>query len=242
MPLISRRVPISFATDIDDAHKDILTSTTMTADSPPRLIPAGPARVELRVVNSRFIGSAAPAATVEDAKAFIAAVRAEMPDATHHVYAYIIGHGSTTIEGMSDDGEPAGTAGRPVLSVVRGSGLGDVVVVVTRYFGGTLLGTGGLVRAYGDTAKAVLAALPRTEKIARRRLLITVPYSAYEQTQRLIAAHRGTVEREEFATEVTLEISVPEARVAALTGALRELTAGRAILSDQPNTEQSRPR
>lgn len=229
MPPIRRRGPIFFVTDIDNAHKDILTST-MTADSPPRLIPAGPARVELRVVNSRFIGSAAPAATVEDAKAFIAAVRAEMPDATHHVYAYVIGHGSTTIEGMSDDGEPSGTAGRPVLSVVRGSGLGDIVVVVTRYFGGTLLGTGGLVRAYGDAAKAVLAALPRTEKIARRRFLVTIPYSAYEQTRRLIAAHHGTVEHEAFAADVTLEIILPEAHIAALSEALRQLTAGRASL------------
>jgi uncharacterized YigZ family protein len=203
----------------------------MTDRSAPHLIPAGTARVELRVVNSRFIGSAGPAATVEEAKAFIAAVRAEMPDATHHVYAYVIGHGSSTIEGMSDDGEPSGTAGRPVLAVVRGSGLGDVVVVVTRYFGGTLLGTGGLVRAYSDTAKAVLAELPRTEKIARRRLRITIPYSAYEPIQRLIATHHGTIEREEFAATVTLEIVVPDANVAALTGALRTMTAGQAQIA-----------
>lgn len=202
----------------------------MTTDPSSRPIPAGPTRIELHVVNSRFIGSAAPAATVEAAKAFIVATRTEMPDATHHVYAYVIGHGSTTIEGMSDDGEPAGTAGRPVLSVVRGSGLGDVVVVVTRYFGRTLLGTGGLVRAYSDAAKAVLAALPRTQKIARRRLLITIPYAAYEQTRRFIAAHQGTVEHEEFAADVLLEVSLPEAHVAALTGVLREMTAGQAIL------------
>ncbi len=200
----------------------------MTADNLRRLIPANTARVELRVVNSRFIGSAGPAATVEQAKAFIAAVRAEMPDATHHVYAYIIGHGARTIEGMSDDGEPAGAAGRPVLSVVRGSGLGDVVVVVTRYFGGTLLGTGGLVRAYSDTAKAVLADVPRIEKIVRRTLLVTIPYAAYESVRRLIAAHDGGIEGEAFAADVTLEVSAPEAHVAALIEALRGVTAGRA--------------
>src|ERR671921_1142335 len=94
-------------------------------------------------------------------------IRAEMPDAAHHVYAYIVGHGATTTLGMSDDGEPSGTAGRPVMAVLKGSGLGDVALVITRYFGGTLLGTGGLVRAYGDAAKAVLAILPRTEKIER---------------------------------------------------------------------------
>ncbi|MGB9750941.1 MAG: YigZ family protein [Roseiflexus castenholzii] len=199
----------------------------MTADSSVCLIPAGSARVELRVVNSRFIGSAAPAATVENAKAFIAAVRAEMPDATHHVYAYVIGHGSSTIKGMSDDGEPAGTAGRPVLSVVQGSGLGDVVVVVTRYFGGTRLGIGGLVHAYGDAAKATLAALPRTEKIARRSLRVTIPYAAYEPVQRLVVVHRGTITHTEFAADVALDLSVPEAHVTALIDALRDVTKGR---------------
>ncbi|MGQ9549929.1 MAG: YigZ family protein [Roseiflexus sp.] len=205
----------------------------MLASSSPLLIPAGTARVELRVVNSRFIGSAGPAATVEEAKSFIAAVRAEMPDATHHAYAYLIGHGSSIIEGMSDDGEPSGTAGRPMLAVVRGSGLGDVVVVVTRYFGGTLLGTGGLVRAYGDTAKAALTELPRTEKIARRRLQVTVPYAAYELTQRLIAVHHGTIEHAAFAAVVTLEVAVPEAHIAVLSETLRALTAGKAQIATE---------
>ncbi|MCX7792579.1 MAG: YigZ family protein, partial [Chloroflexaceae bacterium] len=113
-------------------------------------IPAGRARAELLVLNSRFVATAGPAPDVEAAKAFIAAIRQELPGASHHCYAFLAGHGASVIAGMSDDGEPAGTAGRPMLAVLRGSGLGDVVVVVTRYFGGALLGTGGLVRAYGD--------------------------------------------------------------------------------------------
>src|SRR5918912_1103095 len=117
----------------------------MTESAAPNLVPAERARAEIRV---------------------------EMPDAAHHVYAYIVGHGATTNLGMSDDGEPSGTAGRPVMAVLRGSGLGDVALVVTRYFGGTLLGTGGLVHAYGDAARAVLAALPREEKVARRQLVL----------------------------------------------------------------------
>ena len=96
----------------------------------------------------------AASTTVKEAKAFLAAVRAEMPDANHHVYAYRVGFGNSVIEGMSDDGEPSGTSGPPVLAVLRGSGIGDVIVVVTRYFGGTKLGTGGLVRAYSDAARA----------------------------------------------------------------------------------------
>src|SRR5262245_55787241 len=114
------------------------------AESPEaKFVPAARARAEIRAANSRFIATAGPAESVDAARAFVAAVRAERPDATHHVYAYVIGHGATTTLGMSDDGEPSGTAGRPALAVLRGSGLGDAVLVITRYFGGTLLGTGG---------------------------------------------------------------------------------------------------
>jgi uncharacterized YigZ family protein len=196
--------------------------------SAPRLIPAGPARAEIRASNSRFIASAAPAATVDAARAFIADVRAEMPDASHHVYAYIIGHGSTTTLSMTDDGEPPGTAGRPAMAVLQGSGLGDVALVITRYFGGTLLGTGGLVRAYGDAAKSVLAILPRAEKIERRELSLALPYAAYEPARRLLAAHAGSMVEETFAADVSLRVSLPLVEVAAFIAELGELTAGQA--------------
>jgi uncharacterized YigZ family protein len=208
----------------------VYTAVPMTSDTEQRFIPSGRARVELRFVNSRFFGTAGPAASVEEAKGFIAAVRAEMPDASHHVFAYVIGHGASKTEGMSDDGEPSGTAGRPALAVVRGSGLGDVVVVVTRYFGGTLLGTGGLVRAYGDTAKEVLAALPREAKIARSTLAVTLPYAAYEPARRLVAAHDGAIVDEEFAASVTMLVTLPLAQAEALGAALREATAGQALV------------
>jgi uncharacterized YigZ family protein len=197
----------------------------------PKLIPAGPARTEIRASNSRFIASAGPAATVALARAFIASVRAEMPDASHHVYAYIVGHGATTTLSMTDDGEPPGTAGRPVLAVLRGSGLGDLALVITRYFGGTLLGTGGLVRAYGDAAKAVLAILPRAEKIDRRELSVTLPYAAYEPVRRLVAAHAGSILEDTFAIDVSLRVSLPLAEVAAFEQAIAEATAGQARIS-----------
>ena len=204
----------------------------------PKLIPAGPARTEIRASNSRFIASAAPAATVEAARAFIVGVRAEMPDASHHVYAYIVGHGATTTLSMSDDGEPPGTAGRPVMAVLKGSGLGDVALVITRYFGGTLLGTGGLVRAYGDAAKAVLAILPRAEKIDRRELSITLPYAAYESARRLIAAHAGSILGETFAADVSLHVSLPLVEVAAFTAEIAETTAGQARIEDKETRRQ----
>ena len=196
------------------------------------LAPAARARAEIRASNSRFIATAGPAASVEAARALIAEIRAEMPDATHHVYAYVIGHGATTTLGMSDDGEPSGTAGRPVLAVLRGSGLGDVALVVTRYFGGTLLGTGGLVHAYGDAAKAVLALLPREQKVERRALAATLPYAAYDVARRLVAAHAGSIVDEAFAADVTLRVLLPAAQVAAFTQALGEATAGQAQIEE----------
>src|SRR5215216_5950308 len=126
----------------------------------PYSVPLDEIRRELVVVNSRFIATLAPVSTIDAARAFLSRIRKEFGDASHNVPAYIIGGGNTVTEYFSDDGEPSGTAGRPALAVLRGSGLGDVVVVVTRYFGGTLLGTGGLVRAYGAAVKAVLALLP----------------------------------------------------------------------------------
>jgi uncharacterized YigZ family protein len=200
------------------------------------MIPAGRARAEMRVSNSRFIATAAPAASVEAARALIAEVRAAMPDASHHVYAYVIGHGATTTLGMSDDGEPSGTAGRPVLAIVRGSGLGDVVVVVTRYFGGTLLGTGGLVRAYGDAARAVLELVAREEKIERQAVQVRVSYAAFEATRRTAEAHGGVVDDEQFAADVTLAITLPAARLDAFVAALREVTAGAAQVAPAPGT------
>jgi uncharacterized YigZ family protein len=140
-------------------------------------VPAGRARVEEVISRSRFITTAGPAASVDEAKAFIAAVRAEFPDATHNCYAFAAGPpGSTAMAGMSDDGEPSGTAGRPMLAVVLGSGVGDLAVVVTRYFGGTKLGTGGLVRAYSGGVKAVLAELPLREKVTLATALLSAAY------------------------------------------------------------------
>lgn len=167
-------------------------------------IPAGEARVEIQVKNSRFIASAAPVFSVEEAKAFITRMKEEFADATHNVPAFVVGYGSAVTAHCNDDGEPAGTAGRPALAVLQGSGLGDVAVVVTRYFGGTKLGTGGLVRAYGEAVKAVLAILPRAEKVPTHTIMVAVPYSFFERLRLLIEAHGGEILEEDFAVEVTV--------------------------------------
>lgn len=191
-------------------------------------IPAQPAVIELRVVNSDFIAAAARADTVAEAKAFIQSIRELHPKANHHVYAFAVGHGASVTEGSSDDGEPSGTAGRPVLAVLRGSGLGDTVVVVTRYFGGTKLGTGGLVRAYSDAARQVLEAVPRVLKIERRPVTIVVPYHLYEPVKRLIAAHAGETLSENFGADVTLRLQLAVDSIEPFVTALTDSTAGRA--------------
>ncbi len=191
-----------------------------------RLIPAAETRVELVVVNSRFIATAAPAFSVEAARAIIGRVRAEFADASHNVPAYLIGHGASTIAHCHDDGEPSGTAGRPALAVLQGSGLGDIAVVITRYFGGTKLGTGGLVRAYGDAARAVMAALPRAEKAVTVTALVEVPYPLLERLRLLVEAHGGLMLAETFAADITLTVRFRAERFEAFAEALRELSRG----------------
>ncbi len=189
-------------------------------------IPVATIRIENRVVNSRFIATIGPAQTVEEAKAFIAAVRAEMPDASHHVYAFKVGYGSSVTEGRTDDGEPSGTAGPPVLAVVRGADLGDVVIVVTRYFGGTKLGTGGLVRAYGDAARTALQHLPVTHRVQKTTIGLEIGYSLYEPVKRLLAQHQAAIDDEDFAIDVTIYATIPTDNLEALAADVQELTAG----------------
>lgn len=201
-------------------------------------VPARTVRVENVVVNSRFVATVSRADSVEEAKAFIQTIRAEMPDATHHVYAFKVGYGGSVIEGMSDDGEPSGTSGPPVLAVLRAADLGNVVIVVTRYFGGTKLGTGGLVRAYSGAARDALAALPVDLLIERWYIGVSIPYSLYERLKLLLAAHRAEIDGEEFDTEVTVYAYLPADQLDALTGALQELTSGQVapvLLDATPN-------
>lgn len=190
------------------------------------LIPAEEARVEFKVSNSRFIATAVPAFSVEEARVFIDRMRAEFSDATHNVPAFIIGHGPSVTAHCSDDGEPSGTAGRPMLAVLQGSGLGDIAVVVTRYFGGTKLGTGGLVRAYGDAVKAVLEVLPRAEKVPTHTVMLAVPYNLFEQVKLLVGEWNGRVLDEEFAADVTITTQFTVARFPGFQDALRELSHG----------------
>jgi uncharacterized YigZ family protein len=189
-------------------------------------IPARETRTEILVLNSRFIATAAPVFSVDEAKDFVAHIRAEFSDASHNVPAYLVGHGASVTAHCHDDGEPSGTAGRPALAVLQGSGLGDVAVVVTRYFGGTKLGTGGLVRAYSDAVRAVLEKLPRAEKVPTHTVLVVSPYPFFERVRLAVEAHHGEVLDEEFTADVTVTARFPVEQVDTFQAALQEMSNG----------------
>ena len=174
---------------------------------------------------------------MDQAREFIKEIRDEFDDASHNVPAFIIGHGASIIEHCTDDGEPSGTAGRPMLHVLKGSGLGDVVVVVTRYFGGTKLGKGGLVRAYGDSVKAVLEITPLAHKVPTSTALITVPYHLFERVQLLIPNHNGNILEKTFEVDVTLTVQFPTVNVEDFQKELTSLSHGQveAIIIESNN-------
>jgi len=192
------------------------------------LVPAGFHRVEDTVQRSRFVTTVARAGDAEAAHAFIAQIREEMPDATHHCWAFVAGPpGSTAQIGMSDDGEPHGTAGRPMLTTLLHGGVGEVVAVCTRWFGGVKLGTGGLSRAYSGGVKHALEALPTVEKVDRVRLRVTLSYADVDGFRRLAEASDAAVEGETFAADVTFVVGVPVPGRSAFEAAVSELTQGR---------------
>lgn len=181
-----------------------------------------PVQAELIEKKSRFIGYAAPAESEEAAQAFLQEIRTRHRDATHNCYAYQVGE-HNQYQRSSDDGEPSGTAGRPILEVIKGSGLSNVIVVVTRYFGGTLLGTGGLVRAYSAAAQAALAAGERVRLVAAAEFLLTVEYTQWQRLEGWLAAEAYPVQDVRFTDKVDVRFLLPIDRVDGLEERLSEL-------------------
>jgi uncharacterized YigZ family protein len=193
-------------------------------------IPAGLHRVEEEILRSRFITTIAYTPTVEAARAFIGRVRAEFGDATHNCWAHLVGPpGSTGQLGYSDDGEPHGTAGKPMATVLEHSEIGDITAVVTRYFGGTLLGKGGLVRAYGGGVKLALESLPLAQHVPRADVGVVIDYASVTAVQRLLPAFEAEVVGEEYAVDVTYRLHLPEDKAELLRQALVELTHGQVL-------------
>lgn len=188
-----------------------------------RTVAAG-ASDEFTEKRSRFIGHILPVSTEEEAQAFIAARKKEYWDARHNVWAYVLRKGD--LHRFSDDGEPQGTAGMPVLDVLQKEGLTDCVVVVTRYFGGILLGGGGLVRAYSHAARLAVDAAGRCEMRACAQMHITCDYAQYGWVGPLVAAFGGAVDDTAFTESVCLRFHMPFADIPALQKQLAEQSAG----------------
>jgi uncharacterized YigZ family protein len=190
-------------------------------------IPLKEIRREHMALHSRFIATLAPVFSIDAARAFITRIKTEFADASHNVPAYIIGGGNTLIEYFSDDGEPSGTAGKPALAVLRGSGLGDVAVVITRYFGGTLLGTGGLVKAYTEATQMVVRAVRRGRRVPVYVALLAIPYPLLERLRLMVTRHGGEILDEDFAADITLTLQFPVETFTAFQTQLREISAGK---------------
>ena len=204
----------------------------------PRWIPAREAQAEIKVSNSTFIATAVSAFSVEEAKQAVNQIKLRYQDASHNVPVYIVGHPPSVIEHCNDDGEPSGTAGRPALSVLRGSGLGDIAVVITRYFGGTKLGTGGLVRAYSNAMREVISILPLAQKAATVSTEISLPYSVFDQVKRLVSTHNGTIQHPVYGADIRLLIKFLEEDFPPFQTAMTQMTNGRItpqITSTNPN-------
>ena len=186
------------------------------------LVPTAFGEDEFIEKKSRFIGRAWPVETEEEALEKIQAMKKQHYDATHNCWAYIIKDGAVR---FSDDGEPGGTAGMPMLQVLQREGLYNIVCVVTRYFGGILLGAGGLVRAYTKGAKIAVDAAGKSMKRVWTVLYVPCPYNFYERVKLEIAAFEGIIRDTQFGAEVELEVLLAEGQVAAFLERLTDMTA-----------------
>ena len=187
------------------------------------LVPTQFGEDEFYEKKSRFIGRVWPVETEEEALARIQEMKKQHYDATHNCWAYIIRDGAVR---FSDDGEPGGTAGMPMLQVLQREGLYNIVCVVTRYFGGILLGAGGLVRAYTKGAKIAVDAAGKSMKRVWTALYIPIPYSYYERVKLEVEAYGGILRDTQFGADIELEVLMPEAQAQPFLDRLTDLSSG----------------
>ena len=192
-----------------------------------RTIEAGLEHEPAKTKGSRHIANAFPVRDSDDVDAALQSVRARMPDANHHAFAWRLGRGDHDFR-YSDDGEPSGSAGRPILQQIDGRELTDVLVVVTRYFGGTKLGTGGLVRAYGGAAAELLDRAAIVEVVPHAKVRVQHGYDDSGAIASVLHAFELQPSGSEYGARVAIEVSVPQVRAAELVAALRDATGGRA--------------
>lgn len=187
------------------------------------------ASAELEIKKSRFLAEVFPVVSQVEARTLLKQQKEKYEDATHVVHGFVLGPAAEVL-GMSDDGEPAGTAGRPVLDVLKGRNCTNILLTVTRWFGGTLLGTGGLVKAYGDSAKAVLEVASFHELVVRRPFFFTVDYDQYQLVKRYVQAPEFTGLTEDFGAQVSLQGFVESAAASGLALFVKDLTKGAVVV------------
>ncbi len=187
------------------------------------------ATVEIEVRKSRFIAHAIPITSLDQIKGLVQKAREEHPQAVHVVHAAVVGP-KGDLYSFSDDKEPRNTAGRPAFEVLKGSGISNILVLIIRYFGGILLGTGGLVKAYGQSVRELLPLLETEELIEKTAFRVTVPYNLYELLKLQLVSLEAEIESEEFTTDVTITATLPATDIEDLNLYVRNLTNGGASL------------
>ncbi len=194
-------------------------------------VPASPLVFEQTITKSRFISHIQRTTNKTEAKQFIAQIKQQYPDARHHCWAYIAGHPTATTDiGFSDDGEPSGTAGKPILNVLQHRGIGEIALVVVRYFGGIKLGAGGLVRTYSSSASLAMDKLETLQLIASQDFVIYCPYSLESDIKHLLDTHNISIIQADYTERVRLNISVPTTDIQSLNVELINATAGKVCL------------
>jgi len=190
-------------------------------------IPAETFSFSEEIKKSRFITLLAHTDGVEAARAFLQQVKSEHPAARHHCWAWVAGAPDDSQQlGFSDDGEPSGTAGKPMLAQLMGSGVGEITAVVVRYYGGIMLGTGGLVKAYGGGVQQALKALPRQQKVPMLTFTLSCDYAQLAEIERMIARFHGQLRHSEFLQCVSLTLALPHAQVADFERHLADFSRG----------------
>ncbi len=188
-------------------------------------------RTQLVIKKSRFITSIGRTTGVDEAKDFIARITEEFSDARHNCFAYNADKpGTSGYAGCSDDGEPHGTAGQPMLNVILHCEVGEICAVVTRYFGGILLGTGGLVKAYQDSVKQALDSLPSTKKVLVQRYSVVIEHSLVTLLQRMFSRFNITVESNEYTDKVSYVLQVPLEFEAQFVAEVTKISSGKALI------------
>ena len=189
-------------------------------------------QTETIVKGSRFLAEAIPCQKQEEARSILKAQKEKYSDATHVVHAFMLGKAGEVM-GMSDDGEPGGTAGRPVLDVLKGSGATDIMLTVTRWFGGTLLGTGGLVKAYGAAAKELLSKCQEIgaleEYVPKKEFSFECDYALYKSVKRAFEDFAIDGLAEEYTDKVCVKGRIPKSEAAAFFEKVKNLSAGKIV-------------